>query len=75
MATFWEIAAHSVDHMFSLCLTICNLSYFPFWFFGVDLGFDCSVPDLSFFSILFSPFSHHHFDIVLTVLNYDERTS
>ena len=22
-------------------LTICNFSYFPFWFFGLDLGSDC----------------------------------
>ena len=32
MATFWEIAAHSVNHMLSCILTICNISYFPFWF-------------------------------------------
>ena len=26
----------------SLCtLTICNISYFPFWFWRVDLGSDC----------------------------------
>ena len=26
----------------SLCvLTICNSSYFPFWFRGLDLGSDC----------------------------------
>ena len=26
----------------SLCiLTICNFSYFPFWFLGLDLGSDC----------------------------------
>ena len=26
----------------SLCiLTICNISYFPFWFRGLDLGSDC----------------------------------
>ena len=25
-----------------LCIvTICNLSYFPFWFLGLDLGSDC----------------------------------
>ena len=29
MATFWVRVAHSVDHMFSLYLTICNFSYFP----------------------------------------------
>ena len=35
-------AAHLVDHMFSLyILTICNFSYFPFWFCGLDLGSDC----------------------------------
>ena len=26
----------------SLCiLTLCNFSYFPFWFSGLDLGSDC----------------------------------
>ena len=26
----------------SLCiLTICNFSYFPLWFLGLDLGSDC----------------------------------
>ena len=30
---FGKKAAHSVDHMVSLYfLTICNISYFPFWF-------------------------------------------
>ena len=29
---FLEIAAHSVDHMFSCILNICNISYFPFSF-------------------------------------------
>ena len=41
MATFWKIAANSVD-IFSLCiLTICNFSYFPFRFWVLDLGSDC----------------------------------
>ena len=26
MTTFWEIAADSVDHMFSLYLTVCNVT-------------------------------------------------
>ena len=47
MATFWKIAAHSVDHMFSICiLTICNISYLPFGFWGLDLGSIASVSDL-----------------------------
>ena len=29
---FSEIAARSVDHMFSSILIICNFSYFPCWF-------------------------------------------
>ena len=33
---FWKIAAHSVDHMFSCILNILNISYFPFWFLGMD---------------------------------------
>ena len=24
------------------CMSICNFSYFPFWFCGQDLGCDCS---------------------------------
>ena len=36
-----EIAAHSVDHMFSLYFDYCNFSYFPFWFWRLDLGSDC----------------------------------
>ena len=28
--------------IYSLCiLTICNFSYFPFWFWVLDLGSDC----------------------------------
>ena len=44
MTAFWQIAAHSVDHMFSCILTtcICNFSYFLFWFRGRNLGSDCS---------------------------------
>ena len=37
MATFWERAAHSVDNIFPLCLTICNFSYFQFWFKGFQI--------------------------------------
>ena len=40
MADFWEIAAHSVDNMSSLYLD-CNISYFPFRFWGLDLGSNC----------------------------------
>ena len=45
MATFCEIAAHSVDHMFSfICiLTICNTSHFLFWFRGLDLDCVCTL--------------------------------
>ena len=33
--------------IYSLCiLTICNNSYFSFWFWGVDLGLIALVPDL-----------------------------
>ena len=45
MATFWEKAAHSADHMFSLYLTVCNVSYFPFWFEGGIWVLISSVPD------------------------------
>ena len=29
MATFWEIAARSVNNLFSLYLSICNIYLFP----------------------------------------------
>ena len=36
MATFWEIAARAVDHVFPFCtLNICNTNYFQFWFSGL----------------------------------------
>ena len=38
MATFGEIAAHSVYHRFSSYFDY--ISYFPFWFLGLDLGSD-----------------------------------
>ena len=46
MATFWEIAAPSVDHMFSLYLTICNISYSTFCFEGWSSVLIASVPGL-----------------------------
>ena len=39
MATFWEIAAFSVDHMFSLYLTIFNINYFPLLALRAGFGF------------------------------------
>ena len=46
VATFWERAAHSVDHMFFSILTICNFSYFPcvFVFFVNDIDFGSNCP-------------------------------
>ena len=42
MAIFWERTAPSVD-LSSLCiLTLCNFSYFPFWFWVLIV----SVPDV-----------------------------
>ena len=32
MATFWEIAALSAEHMFSLYFDYFNINYSPFWF-------------------------------------------
>ena len=35
MAAYWERAAHSIDRMFfRIMYTICDFSYFPFWFEG-----------------------------------------
>ena len=32
----------------SLCsMTICNFSYFPFWFLGLDLGLIASAPSFA----------------------------
>ena len=44
MATFWEIAAHSVDHMFSLYFVILVISGFGFE--GLIWDLIASVPDL-----------------------------
>ena len=38
-ASFWERAAHPVNHIFSLC-NVCNFGYFPIWFRGRDFGSD-----------------------------------
>ena len=47
MATFWEIAAHSVDHyMFSLYFAYLYFSYFPFGFEGWNWVMIATVPDL-----------------------------
>ena len=45
MATFWEIAAQSVDHMFSLCFCY-NFSYFRFGVEGWIWVQIASFPDL-----------------------------
>ena len=41
MATFWEIVAHSVDHKNIFDYLLYGISYFPFWFWVLDLGSDC----------------------------------
>ena len=41
VATFWERAVHSVDHMSVLYFTICYFSYFRFRLLGLNLGTDC----------------------------------
>ena len=47
MATFWEIAAHSVKHMFSFVfLLFVILAMFRFGFEGWNLVLIASVPDL-----------------------------
>ena len=51
MATFWEIAAYSVDHMFSGILTSCNITICilvisRFGFEGWSWVLIASVPDL-----------------------------
>ena len=40
MATFWEIAANSIGHMFWLPLSICNSYLFPILVLR-DLALDC----------------------------------
>ena len=44
MVIFRERAAHSVNRM-----SVCNLSCFPYWFPGQDIGSDC-VSSWSFYS-------------------------
>ena len=39
VATFWEIAAYSVDHMFFFILTICKFTSFVISRFGLRAGF------------------------------------
>ena len=39
MVTFKEIAAHSVDHMFSFDLAITNISNFPCWIWVLIASF------------------------------------
>ena len=39
MATFWEIAAHSVDHVFSLCFDCLWGWLFPVLVLEAGLGF------------------------------------
>ena len=46
MAAFLEIAAHSVDHMFSCILTICNIVISRYGFEGWIWVPIASVPDL-----------------------------
>ena len=46
MATFWKIAAHSVNHVLFCILTIFNIRYFPFGFEGWIWVLMASVPDL-----------------------------
>ena len=45
MATFWERAAHSADHMFSLYFDYLYFCYFPFGLkLRVDLVWDLIPP-------------------------------
>ena len=46
MDIFLEIAAHSVEHMFSLYLTICDISYFPLCFEDLILILIASVTEI-----------------------------
>ena len=56
MATFWEGAAHSVYHMFSLYFDIAILVISDFGFWGRGFGSDCT----SSWSLLI--FYFFHFD-------------
>ena len=62
MATFWEIAAHSVNHMLSCILTICYISYFPFWFEGWIWVLIASGPDLR----ILLTFNNHEMGYILS---------
>ena len=46
MATFWEIAAHSADHMFSFYFDFVILAFSRFGFESWILVLIASVPDL-----------------------------
>ena len=53
MATFWETAAYSVDHMFSLYFDYLYISYFPF--LVLRAGFWVLIASVSDLCILFTP--------------------
>ena len=56
MVTIWERAAHSVDHMSSLCFTICNYIISRFSFEGWIRVLIASVPGLCIlFTFIFLP--------------------
>ena len=65
MATFWEIAAPSVYHMFSIILSFSYFSYFPFWFRGQDFGSGCA----SSWSLLTFYFFLVFFVLSITILH------
>ena len=56
MANFWERASPSIICSLHI-LTICNFSYFPFWFLGWDLGSDFSGQLLVTFCTLMQNFA------------------
>ena len=45
----WQLFRKELLTRFTICsvciLTICNFSYFKFWFRGLDLGSDCFSSD------------------------------
>ena len=73
MATFWEIAGHSVDHMFSLYLTICNFSFFLFWFEGWILVLIALVPSIFHTLYFYSNDLANAIITCTTTLSFDRR--
>ena len=68
MATFWERAAHSVEHMFSLYWDYSYFCYLPIFILRVGLSSDCYSKPISI-RVVFS--FHVNVDLIQLHCNED----